>query len=566
MTRRIEDAKESVRLGTWNCLIRLVARDIDWARQLANEHWPSERDVQLKILQASVGFWGTSWSAAKFLELMPHYPMTQVRETFHLGTTTSYENNGYYRGRVAPPKGINLLPHQDAMVKVLDHIYHDDAEVELLGERFCGFSTLKAPEDPTFWFFQLGDLGDCQGTWRVYESAARFLRNPSKETLAQELRRVAPVISRELRGSSLRPQPHIPWPLAACINMCDGEIDALDMARKADAGQLGDRGDWFAAEHRWKTVGVTEHDIVSMSDDRLPFDGGIDTAGFPLSLSIWPGFPPHSDARGAEGKLFGLHGQMTKCRARTLVASLVEVCVIHASMYIGPDEVSYPISLDSTKLQSLFEDLPMGRSVPLHTVVNILSGDDEQISELFRTLRRQEVDFIVYQFPRFYLKRGLNRLKKAFLAASDKRVLVPVFGALAEHGQLPPNFVDVPSPEHFEDLEQKIASLVIMLAQESWDTDRTSFLIDTVKETAKQKAADEVHAQIINTLSENISSGTWFEKFLVEFEELLSTDSYHLRKSYALLLQDTLRRRTSRFANVATSGSFQLPRGITELL
>ena len=567
MARRIKDAKESVRLGTWNCLIRLVARDIDWARQLANEHWPSERDVQMKILQASVGFWGTSWSLTKFLEWMPHYPVPQVRETFHVGTTTSYENNGYHRGRVTPPKGISLLPHQDAMVKVLDHdIYHENAEFEFLGERVYGLSTLKAPEDRTFWFLQLRDLGDCHGTWRVYESAARFLQNPSKETLAQELRRVAPVINREVRGPWLRPQSHIPWPLAACINMCDKEMDALDMARKADTGQLGDRGNWLAAEHRWRTVGVTEHDLISMSDDRLPFDGGIDSAGFPLPLSIWPVFRPHLKEGGAFGKLLGLHGQMKKCRARTLVAGLVEVCFIYASMYIDTDEVRNPINLDSTKLQLVFEDLPTGRSVPLHSVVNLLSAADEHILELFRILSRQEVDFVVYNVRELFHKEGLNRLKKAFVAASDEPVLVPVFGALAEHGRLPSNFVDVPSPEDFEVLEQKIASLVIMLAQESWKTDRTSLLIDSVKEIAKRKAADEVHAKIMNTLSENISSGPWFEKFLVEFEELLSTDSYDLRKRYALLLQDALRRRTSTFANVAARNSFQLPRGITELL
>ena len=144
MALRINDVRDSVRLGTWNCLIRLVAKDIDWARKLANVHWPSERDVQLKILQASAGFWETSWSAAKFLELMPHYPVAKLRETFHVGTTISYENKGYHRGRVTPPKGIRLLPHQDAMIKVLDHQqYQESAELEFLGERVYGLSSLK---------------------------------------------------------------------------------------------------------------------------------------------------------------------------------------------------------------------------------------------------------------------------------------------------------------------------------------------------------------------------------------------------------------------------------------
>ena len=285
MGRRIEDTKESVRLGTWTCLIRLVARDIDWARQLADDHWPSDPDGQMNILRASVGFWGTSWSAAKFLDVMRCYPVSRIREAFHVGTTTSYDIDGYHRASVTQPEGISLLPYQEAMVKVLDHDRYDDmAGITFLGKKVYGLATLNAPEDRSFWFFQLRDLGECNGTWRVYESAARFLQNPSKETLARELRRVAPVIDRDVRGPSLGPQSQIPWPLAACIGMCDDKKDALDMARKANAGLLGDRDSWLAAEHRWRTVGVTEQDLISMSDERLPFDGGIESAGFPLAV------------------------------------------------------------------------------------------------------------------------------------------------------------------------------------------------------------------------------------------------------------------------------------------
>ena len=567
LARRLKDKGESVRLGTWNCLIRLVARDVEWARQLADEHWPPETDLRMDILQASVGFWGTSWSAAKFLELMARYPVTRSRETFHVGVTMSYERKRYHRMRVSPPKGVSLLPHQEAMVKVLDHdIYDDRFEMEFLGERFCGLSSVKAPQDQSFWFFQLGDLGDCHWTWVVYQSAARFLQKPSKETLAQELRRIAPFMNCEVRRPRFGSEPHIPWPLAACINMCDKEMDALDMAHKADAGQLGDRENWLAAEHRWTTLGVTEHDLISMSDERLPFDSGIDSVGFPLALAIWPAFRSRSKEGEAFGRLFRLYGEMERSRARTLVAGLVEVCFNFVSMFVDSDEAKYPITLELAKLQTVFEDLPTGRTVPVHAVVNVLSGSDDDILEFFGVLSRRRVDYAVYGLRGLFQKDGLSRLKKAFVAAPGGHVLVPIFGALAENGQLPSKFVAVASPELFEGLEQKIASLVILLAQESWETDRTSLLINSVKEIAKRKSGNEVHAQIINTLSENRSTGPWFEEFLVEFGKLLSTDSYDLKKRYALLLQNALRRRTSRFADAATRSSFHLPTGITELL
>ena len=567
VARRLRDKKESVRLGTWKCLIRLVARDVEWARQLADEHWPSEPDVRMNILQASVGFWRNAWSAEKFLELMAQYPVTRIREAFHVGTTTSSESNVYYPVRVSPPIGLSLLPHQEAMIKVLDHdTYEERYEIEFLGDRFYGLSTLKAPEDQSFWFFRLQDLGDCHPMWALYKSAARFLQNPSKGTLAQELRTLAPLMNTDLRPHRVWWQSEIPWPLAACINMCDNEMDALDMARKADTGQLGDREKWLAAEHRWRTVGVTEHDLRGMSDGRLPFDREIDSAGFPAALSIWPAFRPDLGEVGAFRKLLILHGEMEKCKARTLLAGLVEVCLIGASMFIAPDEGKSPITFDAAKLQSVFEDLPTGRSVPLHAVVNLLSGSGEKILEFYRESSRREINFAVYDIRGIFHEDGLSRLEEAFVAASDDQVLVPVFGALAEHGQLPSKFVNVATPEVFEVLEQKIASLFIMLAQESWKTDRTRLLIQSVEEIAKRKSTNEVHAQIINTLSANRSTGPWFEEFLVEFGKLLSADSYDLKKRYALLLQNALRMRTSRFADTATRNSFNMPTGITELL
>ena len=152
----LETREESVRLGTWNCLIRLIARDFEWARQLADEYWPSEPESQIIILQASVGFWRNHWSAAKFLEMMPQYPVRRIRELYFIGTATVYGSNLIHQMRVSPPKSLSLLPHQEAMIKLLDHdIYEERFELELLGDRFYGISTMKVPGDESFWFFRL---------------------------------------------------------------------------------------------------------------------------------------------------------------------------------------------------------------------------------------------------------------------------------------------------------------------------------------------------------------------------------------------------------------------------
>ena len=338
---------------------------------------------------------------------MPQWPVTRIRETFLVGATTTYENNDYRLIRGGPPKGLNLLPHEEAMIRILENAGHDDRySIDFLGDRVYGLSTLTTPEDQSYWFFHLRDLGDCHWTWVIYKSAARFLQNPSKESLAKELRTIAPWMNSEVPRPGFWGQTQIPWPLAACINMCDNEMDALEMARKADTGELGDQKQWLAAEHRWRTIGVTEHDLVSMSDERLPFDCGIDSEGFPIALSLWQGFQPALAEVGALTRLLSLHGEMERCKARTLVAGLVEVCFISASMVIGSDEADYPIALDVAKIRSVVEDLPSGRSIPLHAVVNLLSGSDEEILEFFRCLAAAKLNSPFTLFQGFSIRMG----------------------------------------------------------------------------------------------------------------------------------------------------------------
>ena len=566
ITRRLQDNRESVKLGTWNCLIRLSGLNVEWARQLADQHWPSEPESQFNILQSSIGFWRNDWSAAKFLHIMPKFPVPKIRDLFHIGISNDYDGNIIHRGRVTRPKALSLLPHQEAMLNILDRNDHPGRlQFEFLGDRFFGLPTIEVPEGESSWYFDLQDIEDCHPTWTLYKSASRFLQNPSKETLAEELKAIAPFINEELRPHGFSWQLQIPWPLAACIAFCDTELETLDLASKAATGQLGDRSNWLAAEHRWTTSGVTQEDITNMSDGRLPFDNKVDTNGFPTGLSIWPYLPRPPKDVPALSELFHVYSQMAKSNARRELAGLIEFCFIHASLFIPLKESEYPITLESTTLKSLFDDLPTNRPVPLHAIVNALSGTDQEVLELFRTLNRSKVEFTVYAIPGLFNADGLRRLKSVLLAASDEHLLLSVFGALAEYGQLPREFVSIEGPEAFELIDDKIASLLIALSQELWKIDKTPTLMRFINELS-QGSSKDFYYRIINTVEENRSSGPYFENFLVKIGELPLTDEYDLGKRYNLLLEDTLRRRTSSFSNGTKSHLFSLPKGITELL
>ena len=568
LARRLEDGRETIRLGAWTCLIRLVAGEVQWAREMAEKHWPSEARVQMDILGESVGFWRNSWTATKLLQLMPMFSVTRLRDLFHVGTISRYyEDHISFTTRDLSYQTHNLLPLEEAMIRVLES---DDYEarppIDFLGDRFYGIPTVRAPVDEAARFFELEQLGECHPTWTVYKSAARFLRNPSKETLAEELQAIASAVGPELPGRKIPWYSQIPWPMAACLNMSSGASDILDLARRVASGDLGDRGDWLKAEDRWTRVGITEEDISGMTDDRLPFDSLIATSGFPTTLSVWPVLSPYSDRVVSFQKLINLHPQIISHRFRSFVAALIEVCFIGESMFFDSDEPRNLPEIKIDDLRSIYEDLPPGRSAPLHSIINRLEGSSEDTAQFFGLLKQRNVSLTTYGFRRIIREEGLERLRGALLNASDGRLLVPIFGLLAEYGQLPGGFVNVPKPQASEGIEEMLASLIILLANTAWEVDRTELLIDSIREIGKHGPMDGVYERIMNTLEHSRPSGGYFEMFLMEFGEILPTDDFKLHKRYMRLLQNALRRRTSRFADPVARPDFNLPKGITELL
>ena len=568
LARRLEDGRDTIRLGAWNCLIRLVAGEVQWARELAEKHWPSEATRQMDILGASPGFWRNNWTATKFLQLMPMFSVTRVRDLFHVGTTSrSYEDHVSYTRRGASSQNHNLLPLEEAMIKVLESDDYDTRpSIDFLGDRLYGIPSVKAPVDETARFFELERLGECHPTWAVCKSAARFLRNPSKETLAEELEAIAAAIGPELPRRKILWYSQMPWPMAACLNMSNSANDILALARRAASGDLGDRDDWVMAEDRWTRVGIIEEDISGMTDDRLPFDSLIATSGFPITLSVWPVLRPHSEKMVSFGKLIKLHRQIGGHRSRSFVSALIEVCLFGESMFFDTDEARNLTDIGIDDLRSIYEELPSGQSVPLHSIINRLEGSSEDTAQFFGLLKERDVILTTYSFRRIVREDSLVQLRRALLEASDGRLLIPVFGSLAEYGQLPRGFINVPEPNASDGLDDMLASLILALANMAWEMDRTEALIASIREIGKHGPMSGVCERVMNTLEHSRPSGRYFEEFLMEFATVLPADDFKLHKRYMRLLQNALRRRTSRFVDPVARPDFNLPKGITELL
>ena len=104
---RLAGGRKISSIGAWNCLLRLVARDIPWAVSLAEQNWPIVQQEQIDILHAIGESTKNPWTIEKLLQLIPS---TSV---FTLASVTELAD------RRGLPDDLVLEPQQEAAVSVL---------------------------------------------------------------------------------------------------------------------------------------------------------------------------------------------------------------------------------------------------------------------------------------------------------------------------------------------------------------------------------------------------------------------------------------------------------------
>ena len=173
-----------------------------------------------------------------------------------------------------------LTLDQQAILNVLEVPRGDaDGRITFLQTRL-EFPALQVSDKETPLLRAIQKIEDFHPSWTVYKVAAEFSLDPSKEKLASALKTIAPLLSEGIDTRQVRWQMALPWPILACTGMCTDACQLEELADKAADGQLGDVLDWVAAENRWTERGITLEDILSMTDDRMPFESGIASSGF----------------------------------------------------------------------------------------------------------------------------------------------------------------------------------------------------------------------------------------------------------------------------------------------
>lgn len=537
-------------LGAWNCLLRLITRDTPWANSLAEQNWPRDQQEQIDILHAVGESTKNPWAVKKLLHLIPSTSVFTFAPITELAA-----------GRDLLDYHV-LEPQQEAAVSVLMASFESVVNMLNTGLSYGSLVRLEGSNYPSA--HQLRHFENWHSSWRVYKYAGDFLEAPSKESLASTLSLIADHIYAEGEEQTNLKRWSLPWPILACVNSCNSSIDLLKLARKAAQGKLGDVGDWASAETRWFESGITRDDLVSMSDDRLPFDEKIRESGFPtdlgrLSMIIY------SQGTGETLKdVLGVFGEIAFGKTRSFVAEMINrliyVCLLSASR----DEASRLSGLDLQTLKSVYREVTSGSSVPLDPILYLIGESVRDVAEFFTSIEDKNFLFSTIRFGRDLPMEEVKVLRNAYMGLNeDSGTLLSALGTVAENGQLLGQHVDIVVPMSQLKQPEKVAAFIIMLSQETWDIDNCEQLIESAQEIGDLSSND--FNRIVTTLETNRPTGDFVEKFVVALRNLVPLDDYFAHKRYVSLLGDVIRKRTSRFSDSNNSSQFDLPEGVVEL-
>ena len=302
-----------------------------------------------------------------------------------------------------------------------------------------------------------------------------------------------------------------------------------------------------------------------MSDDRIPFDKNISDLGFPTTIAHQALVLVYNTKESLLSDLLNLHDQMPKCKSRLFVGKMIEMCLFHISFPDGSGQNDVSRILNLRRIQSLYEKLGDGCSLPLGIILKLLGESIQENADFFSRMEQIDTEIVIYPNRYGHLRQGVTRVYDAYKAFPENTGLLRILGLLAEHGHLSGHSVNVPHPDSFQKVEDKAASFIVMLAHETWESSDNTHLYSRFLEEARENSGD-IFDRVITTIRENRLSGSFFEPFLLEFEKIMSPDQHALRAKFLDLIGNYLSRRTSRFGTSRHRELFNFPAGINTLL
>ena len=216
--------------------------------------------------------------------------------------------------------------------------------------------------------------------------------------------------------------------------------------------------------------------------------------------------------------------------------------------------------LTAETIRSVYEDLPSGHNLSVALLDYLVESTNTEIGDFVARCEQRSMKLRMFHSRGAANEQTVRRLREAFVDLPDKTVLLTTLGELAEYGALSGQAIETPSFDQLEEQDHKAAALVIKMALSPWETLDIEGTIGIVQGIAK--STDDIYERVLTTIRENRLSDAVVERFLSRFEDILPDDNYDASAGHNDLLENLLRRRTSRFNDPTQMARFNMPIGV----
>jgi|GEM_PF-1471507 len=538
VTLRIGHADVERTIPAWGLVSHLRTQGIAWAAELAEQSWPPTPETCPLILRHLLQHEGPAWALEKVSEVIPYLSPSDAfdlcrwvrnkQRTSRILTALSRLDP--WRPDIAVDVkfmlGSELVPSISVMINPLDQIW------QKMSEHYEAIAQYRWQHSG----------------WLVIPMLCHFLKNPSKSTLADVLRKCADdsMILAEIIGG-------IPWPLESCFRVAESPESLQSLAEAADRGDLGDSEDWFGAERRWMEAGVTLNDLVSEPPSQLPFGRTIRERGIVISGWSWK----------AEGDRLS-NDLCAACleEAKKTISPLVRMRLVTLLARVG----------EKTRF--------LIRAVPPDTLRTLVEGTEYKfdLSELpFSDPSAKLPDWIDFfdwlgRSSHFWLHVGgpddeawlqwATIWESAFSADSTRLGLLQLLSLAVRVGHVPDQISSTILPlDPSVDPAVRLAAIIVRLAQSTLTETEAVELADAVIQLPVMPTETSAAEQVLDMIQTHQARVPTLAQFLIRLHDRLQGRNTQQQTWCVALLRNALQRRPSALHNPGQLGKLQLPIG-----
>jgi hypothetical protein len=518
-------------LAAWATLLPLVGRGFHWSSESANRFWPQDPRQQLSILSLPTATRAAAWVDSRVEGVIKKNSPYEVWDLIQLHRREGLQ---FYH-----------IPYLRRLYdESLDQIFFEIPDWKALLALIPTEVAREFVSDVNV------EGGDTHPGWLPTKEMVRFARSPSKESLAEGLRRLAETWQ-ELAGVLPYCLP-VSWVFGSCLASARSSAELVRLAERAAKGELGDLAEWLAAERRWKQMGVKLEDFLCLTTDRWPFDREIERRGFPIEGVIEMSHGS-SDPVGMLEWVTRLDEvpRVLGCLAWMFIDALGMLADRELPATISPELVGRLVRLDESTHFPLDIALLLAEWA-LH---------DERWLEVLDEIGKTKTHFYSHRTR----ERDLPALPILCAKHSARTGLLRMIAANLQQGPAPARRrLPVVRFEQYDDPKIRWAALLIELAREGFDRERAGELAATTGILRSLGVAVLWGALSVIARYERFDDAT--DHYLVELLRYLSGADWEDRSRCIVALNDSMRRRSSGVTERGIWRSLALPEKLLDLV